>query len=175
VTLAISYDAAHAVKRLVQDRLGQPAWLARVGLGQGVTGYFVRIQVRPGYTVPVPLPQTVEVRGAGGALVSVQVKLEQVGNPRPGYGRQVLQGMGAAAVVVTSCPQCAKLIDGSCEVCDDDDEDDQKHPSCQGCKKGIYTAPPTPWYQNEYVWTIGGTVLATVLGAYLITRYRLHG
>lgn len=76
-------------------------------------------------------------------------------------------------VVPSVCPPCSKLVDGSCEVCDDADEDDRKHPSCQNCKVGVYTPPPTPWYQNPVITSVGSAVAAAVLTAVVLRSFKV--
>jgi hypothetical protein len=85
------------------------------------------------------------------------------------YRFQVSPTLGALGTTVPStCPQCSKLVDGSCEVCDDTDADDKVHPSCQYCTAGKYAPPADPWYKNPIITSIGGAVCAAVLTAIVL-------
>lgn len=72
----------------------------------------------------------------------------------------------AAAPVFTTCPQCSKLVEGSCIPC----KDGEKHPSCLDCKDGRPPPPPPiPWYQGETTKLIFATVTGAVLTAVILS------
>lgn len=72
----------------------------------------------------------------------------------------------AGTPVISACPQCSKLVSGSCVAC----AEGEKHPSCVDCKDGKPLATSTPWYQTETFRLIFTTVAASVVTAIILNQ-----
>jgi len=72
----------------------------------------------------------------------------------------------AGTPVISACPQCSKLVSGSCVAC----AEGEKHPSCVDCKDGKPLVVTTPWYQTETFRLIFTTVAASVVTALILSR-----
>ena len=68
--------------------------------------------------------------------------------------------------VITTCPHCSKLVNGSCLVCADGDP----HPSCSNCVGGKHSPPRRAWYKSQMVVSASTVVLASVVST-LFLRY----
>lgn len=64
---------------------------------------------------------------------------------------------------VTTCPHCAILIDGTCQVCPPGDP----HPSCQDCVDGKYHPP---WYKSDLFFAIATSVVVAVASGLIISQ-----
>jgi hypothetical protein len=72
----------------------------------------------------------------------------------------------AGTPVISACPQCSKLVNGSCVAC----AEGEKHPSCLDCTNGRPKETATPWYQTETFRLIFTTVVASVATAIILNQ-----
>lgn len=68
--------------------------------------------------------------------------------------------------VVTTCPHCSYLVEGSCVVCADGDP----HPGCEGCIDGHYVSPRIAWYRSDLVITIASSMVVAVVSTIVAVR-----
>ncbi len=77
---------------------------------------------------------------------------------------QVGMAFGATVPVVTSCPHCSYLVEGTCVVCDNEDP----HPGCVNCVDGLPEG--SPWYFHPLTLSIGSAVAVAVVVALVVPR-----
>jgi hypothetical protein len=94
--------------------------------------------------------------------------LRPLGAPILGAAPLITNGapllVDAGTPIISACPQCSKLVSGSCVAC----VEGEKHPSCIDCKDGKAPVEVTPWYQTETFRLIFTTVAASVLTAVIL-------
>jgi hypothetical protein len=69
----------------------------------------------------------------------------------------------AGPPIITTCPHCSVLVQGSCVPC----ADGQQHPACEECVGGFYTPP---WYRNSTTLAILTTVVVSVVSGLIVTK-----
>lgn len=74
-----------------------------------------------------------------------------------------MHALAATVPLITTCPHCSRLVDGTCVVC----EDGETHPSCHDCISGRLTPP---LWRNEFLITIATTVVVTVLSGLIVAK-----
>lgn len=75
-----------------------------------------------------------------------------------------MYALGATSFpVVTSCPHCSKLVNGTCVTC----EPGEENPACEYCVNGRIRVP---WYLNELFLAVVTTVAVSVASTLIISK-----
>ncbi len=77
---------------------------------------------------------------------------------------QVASPFGATVPVVTSCPRCSYLVEGTCLICLNEDP----HPGCVKCVDGL--PERDPWYLHPLTLAVGSAVVISLTVALVVPR-----
>ena len=72
--------------------------------------------------------------------------------------------MGATVRAITSCPACSYLVNGTCEICSNEDP----HPGCIDCVDG--RPAPAPWYAHPLILGVGSAVVVALAVSLVVPR-----